>query len=177
MIFQLKITLKDSKPPIWRRIEIRDTMNFHELHRVIQVAFDWGDFHLHGFDIRKSNSNSNYLFGYNSIGPIWTEEFGDVDFTYDENEVLLKDVFKVVKDWVQYTYDYGDDWDHSVVLEKILPDSDVSFFPRCKKVVREAPLESNRFAYLETGIVTEEVDGNEAAEDINLLLEEEFALT
>ncbi|WP_102346132.1 plasmid pRiA4b ORF-3 family protein [Bacillus sp. Marseille-P3661] len=92
MIFQLKITLKNSKPPIWRRLEVKDSMTFHELHQAIQIAFEWLDSHLHGFDIKKSNSHQ--VLDFISIGPIEEEDYGMAGFEYDEEEVLLKDVFK-----------------------------------------------------------------------------------
>lgn len=61
MIFQFKITLKDSKPPIWRRFEVKDTMTFYDLHKMIQIGFDWADSHLHGFVVKKSNGSQVYI--------------------------------------------------------------------------------------------------------------------
>lgn len=165
MILQFKITLKDSKPPIWRRIEIRDSMTFSELHHAIQIAFQWGDFHLHGFDVRRTNGikiNDFFL-----IAPIHNENYEFISGTYEEDDLLLKDIFKQEKDKVIYTYDYGDNWEHEIVLEKILPEETGVFYPRCTKVLRATPEEDSRFEYLETGIVTESVDSKALMEDIN----------
>jgi hypothetical protein len=171
MVFQLKIMLKGSKPPIWRRLEVRDTMTFYELHQAIQIAFEWYDSHLHGFDIRKTNGIS--VNEYNSIGPK-NEEYGFFDFEQDEKAVLLGDIFRKEQDKVIYTYDFGDNWEHEIVLEKIIPEEEDTFYPRCTKVMREAPEEDSRFKYLDN-FTTEDVDGIEYMEDINEELMDVFA--
>jgi hypothetical protein len=48
-IYQLKITVRDSKPPIWRRLDVPDTMTLAQLHHVIHAAMGWADYHLHQF--------------------------------------------------------------------------------------------------------------------------------
>lgn len=52
-IYQLKITLKGSKPPIWRRVQVRGSATLYKLHQIIQVAMDWTDSHLHQFIVGK----------------------------------------------------------------------------------------------------------------------------
>lgn len=173
VIFQLKITLVGSKPPIWRRFELKDTMTFYQLHQIIQFAFDWEDYHLHGFDVRKTNGIA--VNGTNSIGPIELDEFGFFNPDYDEEDIILKDVFIKEKDRVLYTYDFGDDWEHEIILEKILPEDSNSFYPRCTKVMRDTPNEDSRFQYLETGIVTEAVNGKEYMEELNEIFQEVFS--
>ncbi|WP_077618356.1 plasmid pRiA4b ORF-3 family protein [Bacillus sinesaloumensis] len=165
MILQLKITLKGSKPPIWRRIEIRDSMTFSDLHKVIQIAFEWWNYHLHGFEIRRLNSVQMKNAVY--IGPMDDSEYGFSDNDFDEEDVLLKDVFKQEKDRVVYTYDFGDDWEHEIVLEKMFQEETGTFYPQCTKAMRAAPEEDSRFEYLETGIVTEDIDSKEEIADIN----------
>ncbi|MEL3960191.1 plasmid pRiA4b ORF-3 family protein [Lysinibacillus endophyticus] len=173
MIFQFKITLKDSKPPIWRRFEVKDTMTFYDLHKIIQIGFDWMDSHLHGFDVRKSNGYQIHLG--NRIGPILDDDFGFSRCDYDEEVVQLKDIFKKEKDRVLYTYDYGDDWEHEIVLEKILPEESNTFYPRCTKVMREAPQEDSRMRYLQTGIITGAINGKEYMEELNEIFQEVFS--
>lgn len=172
MIFQLKMTLKGSKPPIWRRVEVRDSMNFYELHQVLQVAFGWGGFLLHGFQIKRSNGvNLDYD---TSVGPVESDDFGFGDFKYDEKEVLLKEFFKTEKDRVLYIFDYRDNWEHDLVLEKILPELSGLSYPRCTKALRADPSEISRSDYFNTPIVTEEVDPTELANEINEILIEQF---
>lgn len=125
MILQLKITLKESKPPIWRRIEVRDSMTFNELHSTIQIAFDWQNSHLYGFDVRKSNGIK--IDGFYSIGPTDTEDYGFIENTYDEKEVQLKDIFKKEKDKVIYTYDYGVIGSMKLFLKKFYLNKQVYF--------------------------------------------------
>jgi hypothetical protein len=48
-VYQLKITLKDSKPPIWRRVEVADDITLAKLHQIIQAAMGWTNSHLHMF--------------------------------------------------------------------------------------------------------------------------------
>ena len=49
MIYQRKITLKDSKPPIWRRIQVKDDTTLYKLHQILQIAMGWTNAHLHQF--------------------------------------------------------------------------------------------------------------------------------
>jgi hypothetical protein len=105
-IVQLKITLKGiNKPPVWRRVQVRADTTFAMLHRVIQAAFGWTDTHLHSFEYQGEQ-----------IGvpdPEWDSDCAD------EAETTLVEVLVGVKDRVRYTYDFGDDWEHDIVLEKV----------------------------------------------------------
>lgn len=172
MIYQLKITLKEGKPPIWRRIEIRDTASFYDLHKVIQIAFHWYNSHLHAFSIRKSNSV--LMDDYYSIGPKLEEEKAFTPYKYNERDLQLKDILIKEKDRIFYTYDFGDDWEHEVLLEKISEEKEGVYYPRCTKVMRDVPEENSRYIYLQTGIITDEVDSKQVMADINEELEEEF---
>jgi hypothetical protein len=106
-ILQLKITLKRvSKPPVWRRVQVRADTTFTALHQIIQAAFGWSDTHLHSFE-----------YDGEQIGapdPDWDNE------CVDETETALDEVLLGPKDRVRYTYDFGDDWEHDIVLEKVL---------------------------------------------------------
>ena len=53
-VYQFKITLRDIKPPIWRRIQVPETYTFWDLHVAIQDAMGWSDYHLHEFEISRS---------------------------------------------------------------------------------------------------------------------------
>ena len=104
---QIKVTLVGSKPPIWRRLIVKDNIRLDELHSVLQVAMGWSDYHLH-----------QYRVGNSYIG-IPEPEF-DFDVT-DESKVCLHDIVFDPKDSFVYEYDFGDGWEHKIVLEKILP--------------------------------------------------------
>jgi hypothetical protein len=106
-LLQLKITLKGiGKPPVWRRVQVRADTTFAELHAVIQGAFGWTDTHLHSFEYEGEQ-----------IGvpdPGWDNDCAD------ETEATLAEVLLGPKDHVRYTYDFGDSWEHDIVLEKVL---------------------------------------------------------
>jgi hypothetical protein len=100
---QLKVTLTGSKPPIWRRLTVPESITLERLHELIQIAFGWTDSHLHLFDIDG-------------------EEYGPADEwveTRSENIRLSRLV--AVGDRFSYVYDFGDDWRHTIQFEKRLP--------------------------------------------------------
>ena len=101
----LKIVLEDTHPPVWRRVVIPERISFYELHLVIQCLFGWEDCHLHDFSIP-----SKKIF----IGE--EESFGGVD--YPETTTLVEQFFPDCK-WIRYTYDFGDDWRHKIIFEKM----------------------------------------------------------
>lgn len=104
--FQLKVTLLNTKPPIWRRILVDGSITLAELHEVIQAAFGWWNCHLHEFEIGRAR--------YGIPDPDW--DFGPP--TNDERTTRLD---AVVGEGVSfhYTYDFGDDWRHKVTVEKV----------------------------------------------------------
>ncbi|SFE88464.1 plasmid pRiA4b ORF-3 family protein [Alteribacillus iranensis] len=151
-IYQLKITLKGLKPPIWRRVEVRSDYTFAELHQVIQVVMDWQDSHLHNFELNRFHKEE---------GPrVFIEQDFDEEDDFSiampffskkvsENEEVLEDWLQKENDKTLYTYDFGDDWEHEVKLEKILePKSGVSY-PRCTKARRLTPDEDSRVDVME----------------------------
>ena len=105
-VCQLKITLRGvSKPPVWRRIIVPAGLTLDLLHEVIQHVMGWEDGHLHVFSTS------------------W-RDYGtpDSDLGYaDEAKVTLAEVLAEPGARMRYTYDFGDDWEHDVVLEKVLP--------------------------------------------------------
>lgn len=108
-IYQLKITLKGSKPAIWRRIQVASDINLSKLHDVIQIAMGWGQSHLHQF-----------IIGGIYFGKIFKDDFDGGDME-DETKVKLFHVMEAPKSHILYEYDFGDSWEHKIVLEKILP--------------------------------------------------------
>ncbi|MGG4169081.1 plasmid pRiA4b ORF-3 family protein [Rossellomorea vietnamensis] len=129
--FQLKISLKKAKPPIWRRVLIPNTLSLHELHQVIQAAMGWTNSHLYSFDTGHGE------FEY----PDEEYEF-DANRTYDSSKAILGNVMKDENDKISYTYDFGDNWQHQILLEKISEDQKLNF-PVCLKGKRNCPLEDS----------------------------------
>ena len=117
-IYQLKISLRRSKPLIWRRVLVPGEYELDYLHAVIQHAMGWGDCHLHDFFIK----------GEHYGDPSTTEE--DLGFL-DERKHRLQDLVTKPKEKFLYEYDFGDDWEHEVVVEKILAPKAGEFYPAC----------------------------------------------
>ncbi len=126
-VYQLKITLDGIKPPIWRQILISSHIDLEQLHDVIQEAMGWDDDHLHQF-----------VSGRTGYG-LPDDDFGIE--TEDEKKYKVSQILKKEKDKLMYEYDFGDSWEHSVVLEKILSADAEYKLPRCIKGKRACPPE------------------------------------
>ena len=109
-IFQLKIVLKGSSPPIWRRFLVEDNISFHKLHEIIQTVMGWENCHLYEFSVSELRI---------SIPP---EEYGGEPY---ENRELSSKKAKISilgseKLKFSYLYDFGDSWEHAIIVEKIV---------------------------------------------------------
>jgi hypothetical protein len=108
-VYQVKIGLRGAHPPIWRRLRLPATTTLAGLHDIIQTAFGWTDSHLHAFEAG-GRRYSRPDFGLDEF-----EEFAD------ESTVLLCEVADSVGARLRYTYDFGDSWEHDLLVEEILP--------------------------------------------------------
>lgn len=124
-VYQLKVVLQGSKPPIWRRLEVPADTNLARLHEIIQVAFGWEDCHLHAFDTP-----------YGDFG-IPDPELGHEP----ADSVTLEQVLPGARSKITYTYDFGDDWRHEIVVEKVLDPEETVTYPRCTGGRRAGPPE------------------------------------
>ena len=132
-IYQFKITLGDSKPPIWRRIQVPDTYTFWDLHVAIQDAFGWADYHLHEFEILHPTSKRKVRIGFPD------EDFGrDILPNWKQK---ISDYFSLENKKSDYLYDFGDSWEHIIMLERILPRKKGINYPKCVKGKRACPPE------------------------------------
>lgn len=129
LIYQLKVTLEGSKPPIWRRLLVRGDTTLAGLHSIIQAAFGWWNCHLHQFII------SGLYFGEPN------PEFDDYEEIRDEAEIKLRQITGREGFKFRYEYDFGDDWLHQVLVEKILPVEPGQAYPVCVKGRRACPPE------------------------------------
>lgn len=128
-IHQLKITLRYIRPPVWRRVEVPKDITLAKLHRIIQVAMGWYDSHLHQFIVGKT------YYGEPSL-----DEFSELDLK-DERKVRLGQVLSKPKQKMVYEYDFGDGWEHDIVLEKVLPPDSNTRYPVCLEGARACPPE------------------------------------
>ena len=110
-IYQLKVTLLGTEPPIWRRLLVPADMTLALLHKTLQTAMGWDDGHMHGFRAGQRR------FGRpEPADPFMRGPRVESERTARLSAVLQKAGAKMI-----YTYDFGDNWEHAVVLEKQLP--------------------------------------------------------
>lgn len=173
MIYQLKVSLKHMPSPVWRKIEIDSSITFAHLHYILQIAFDWEDYHLHNFFMHRSNGK-NISKEKIEITPIM-EDFCNFDPFYnqlDESEEAVGKWLVRKNDSCVYTYDFGDDWQHEIVLEKIVEREDDQFYPRCIEAQGICPEEDSFGTFEEI----EEAKSEELCEEINACYEEVFIM-
>ena len=125
---RVKVSLHGAKPPVWRRIEIPSATPLDLVHEVIQVAFDWHGYHLHAFETVCGE------FGSMDDDDDWSDR-------KDETTAALAQVAAAERAKVVYVYDFGDDWRHDIVVEKIVPAEPGMAYPRCTGGRRAAPPE------------------------------------
>lgn len=113
-VVQIKVKLRGvSKPPVWRRLVLRADTRLDRLHAALVAAFGWQGYHMHVF----------------SRGP---DEFGVPDSELgfiDERAVSLGELVGDVGDRLGYTYDFGDDWEHEIVVEELLDADPEAHYP------------------------------------------------
>ena len=131
VIYQLKIGIKGSQPPIWRRIQVANNTTFSELHDMIQIAFGREGEHEYEFTINKTRV---YDFG---------AEFGmgDDPGERDSTDTMLDDYVSLVNKRFTYLYDFEDRWEHAILLEKIISDEENIKHPVCIGGERACPPE------------------------------------
>jgi hypothetical protein len=143
-VFQFKIKLKDIKPQIWRRILVPENYTFWDLHVAIQDSMGWVDYHLHEFNIQNPFTGKEDRIGMPD------DEYPDVEMI-SETDCTIKSYFTEENSIAEYIYDFGDDWEHEIIFEKILQrDSDIKY-PVCTAGKRACPPEDcgGSFGYME----------------------------
>lgn len=113
----VRVDLVDAKQPVWRRLVLPSTLRLDQLHGVLQAAFDWHDSHLHRFSLGDAWGD-----GEKFLCPFDVEE-GETDGV-PESDVRLDEVLAAPGDVLTYLYDYGDNWEHRLVVEAVGPSVD-----------------------------------------------------
>jgi len=131
-ILQVKITLEGVSPRIWRRFLVENTFTFHQLHQAIQIVMGWNDSHLYGFEVdQKAYQDARH------------NDF--TDFNDGKHSPSHKTMIKELKakQKFYYTYDFGDNWEHQLVVEKVLPKDISKRYPVCVGGERNCPPEDS----------------------------------
>ncbi len=132
-VLQLKVTLVETSPAIWRQIQISSDCTFWGLHVAIQDAMGWTDSHLHMFELAGKRGSKAHCFGI-------PDDDGDLEVRPGW-EFSVSKFLKAKGDKARYLYDFGDCWDHDVILEELLPALPKTAYPRCIAGERRCPPE------------------------------------
>jgi hypothetical protein len=128
-IFQLKISLDEIQPSIWRRLRVPGDVSLFKLHFIFQIAMGWTNSHLHEFHI------GDQYYG------IPDEDAWDTREIKEEKEYRLEQVIPSKGFQFSYLYDFGDSWEHTILVEDILESMDGEICPRCLDGARACPPE------------------------------------
>ena len=129
-IYQLKVTLKESKPPIWRRFQVPGNVTLHRLHLILQSIMGWTNSHFYRFDIESIQ--------YSVPDP--DDDFNELHFVDSRRTRLIKVASREMARFT-YEYDFGDSWEHEILIEKILPADPGAQYPVCLAGKRACPPE------------------------------------
>ena len=130
-IYQIKVTLLGADPPIWRRLLVPADLTLEQLHDVLQLAMDWENCHMHEFRIGRQR--------FGKPNPM-EEAFGG-SRTASERTARLFSVLGRARAKAVYTYDFGDSWEHQIVVEECLAPEPGRAYPACLAGERRAPPE------------------------------------
>jgi Plasmid pRiA4b ORF-3-like protein len=129
LTYQLKVTLMETDPPIWRRLAVAGNTTLARLDRIIQATMGWTNSHLHTFTV------GGVIYAEPS--PEWEIEIKD------ERRVRLSAVAREEGEAFVYEYDLGDSWRHQVLVEEVLVEPGEGGGPRCLAGERACPPEDS----------------------------------
>jgi hypothetical protein len=126
-VYCLKVTMKEIRPPIWRRIEVKSDITLHKLHRILLLVMGWLDYHLYVYEVGEEE--------YGEPSTEWLEP------VKSSKVAKLREVAPEVGSHLTYIYDLGDHWAHNIEVEKILPPEPGIRYPHCRGGKRSRPPE------------------------------------
>ena len=135
-IYQLKIVLREIEPPIFRIMQIKSNASLGKLHDYIQAVMGWFDCHLHEFKIGDEDYQAKDQM----------DDFLDAPPVLDERTHRLNKLLKE-GDSFEYIYDFGDNWEHEITVEKIIAPQEGVYYPICTYGERACPPEDSGGAW------------------------------
>jgi hypothetical protein len=124
-VYQIKVTLLGTEPPIWRRLLVPADLTLVDLHHVVQAAMAWDGDHAHEFVIGQQR------FGKPTAEGQFLAQLRGTPAKVSEEGVRLSSVLRFVGSKAVYTYDFGDNWEHMIRFEKALPREPRKLYPVC----------------------------------------------
>lgn len=121
----LKVTLNDIRPPIWRRLVVPRATTLEDLHFIIMAAMGWQGGHLHAFHAAERHYSDP----------------SEVEDAADESRMTISGLVRLGVSRFRYTYDFGDDWEHTILIEKKQPPATSSNVALCVAGSRNCPPE------------------------------------
>lgn len=135
LAFHFRVNLRGIEPEVWRLIAVPAKYDFWDLHVAIQDAMGWLDCHLHAFRIRNPETRQ-------------VDQIGIPDDSCEGDETFLPgwgipiiEYFKEPGNWASYEYDFGDGWEHEVVLAEVTSRIPRKRYPLCRDGGRACPPE------------------------------------
>ena len=123
LVYQLKIILKGTNPPVWRRIQIPETYTLWDLHVAIHDVMGWEDVHMHKFQV---------------VNPFGRER---ITIKAPEHGQRVSSWLNLENSHLDYIYDFGDCWDHDIEIERVLPKEEGVDYPICTGGKQNCPPE------------------------------------
>ena len=131
-VYEVQVTLRETLPPVWRRILVQGNLTLGRLHTVLQIAMGWQGGHMHMFRVgKKSYGDQQYEM-----------DDGESITDGDQDDITLAKAFKAGKGRAVYEYDFGDSWEHDLKVVKVHPPKAApGFGPECVAGARACPPE------------------------------------
>jgi hypothetical protein len=125
-VYVVKVTLLDTRPPVWRRILVPRDITLQNLHRTLQTVMGWTNSHLHQFVLQRKGFSDTRSIAKTKVA--------------NENRTRLGELIWAMGASLLYEYDFGDGWQHELLLEEVLT-GDESFQQICVAGMRCCPPE------------------------------------
>ncbi|MCH1981311.1 plasmid pRiA4b ORF-3 family protein [Ruminococcus sp. OA3] len=138
--YQLKVGIKNAKPPVWRRVVVPAGITFSQLSIILNQTMGWSGYHLFRFEMRNS-----FAMIQEDDEDFTESMLSNDEYCLDASETFI-DTLVEQEDWFTYYYDFGDDWRHKITVEAVLPDYEKSA-PCVLKYKGNCPIEDSGGLY------------------------------